>query len=46
MATGERRNPILAADGYAMHIVQDNPSVLIVKSVGEKQVIRATSHQK
>jgi hypothetical protein len=46
MATGETRNPILAVDGYAMHLMQDDSSFLIVKRVRGKQVVSTTSQQK
>ncbi len=36
MAIGERRDPILAVDGYARYLVQDDSSFLIVKSVRGK----------
>jgi hypothetical protein len=46
MVTGERRNPILAVDGYARHLMQDDSSFMTVKSVRGKQVVSTTSHQK
>ena len=36
MATGERRYPMLAVDGYVRHLTQDDSGFLIAKSVRGK----------